>query len=184
LTTIWTDGNFLKQLIPHLVIFKPTAFPEVFSWTTYGIGCFIETLVKHFRSESVTDQDDAVPQYYLELVALAERLLAFGYTGSARVLVKDIMQPFWTTLALAANTTPMINPRIVGTTSGSSMIKLWAHRWPLRNSDDLPARASSTALEHTYSAQLAHVSDNIHWVATLWLLRSSNLPWIAPIAYL
>jgi hypothetical protein len=166
----------------------------LFSWTTYGVGCLIKALVTRFHKEreQARKNKDAGAQYSLELIAVAERLLAFGYTGSSRVLVKDLMEPLWTTLALAAHTTPLLNPNIVGTTNGSQYIRIQFNHWPLRRRDDMPARASATALELTYSPQLAHVSEislsfPIHDMPaiqhhvvdrTLLLMRSSTLPWI------
>jgi hypothetical protein len=74
------------------------------------------------------------------------------------MLVKDLMEPLWTTLALTSYTTPLLNPHIIGTTTGPKYIRIQPNHWPLRPSDDTPARASATALELTYSPQLAHVS--------------------------
>lgn len=89
------------------------------------------------------------------MIALFERVLAFGYTGAAKVLLKAPMQALWTLPSLLGLTTPMVNPSIIRTQGGDVLL----HRelWPL-TSANLAATASDRAMSLTYSSHLAEVS--------------------------
>jgi hypothetical protein len=127
---------------------------------------------KEFSSLSSTGQPSihvhSLP-YILELIAVMERVLAFCYTGSARVLVKDLMQPMWTTLSLKAYTTPILNPDIVQVNFGASF-RLAKSSWPV-TAANTAAMASQRALSLTYSEYLADVSS----VSSSYLLRFSAI---------
>jgi hypothetical protein len=97
--------------------------------------------------------------YYLEIIALMERVLAFCYTGGAKVLVKPLMHPMWTTLSLLAHTTPMLNPDIIRTQGGE--VRVTIANWPM-TSANVAASASDRAMSLTYSSHLAQVSHLIY----------------------
>jgi hypothetical protein len=145
-----------------MIVFQPKSFPQIFSWTTYGVGVLIKCLKDQFFQEkrmiAEAKGNPVMLHYILELVAAAERLLAFGYTGSARMLVRDLMEPLWMTLNLSANTTPMIRNSIVSTENGKK-ITIQHAMWPLQRVDGLAARASGTSIALTYSNELAQVSS-------------------------
>ena len=175
LTEIWLDGTFLRPLVKHFVVFKRSSFPNIFSWTSFGAACMMELLVNKFRAFSSLSSTgkpsshvNTLP-YILELIAVMERVLAFCYTGSARVLVKDLMQPMWTTLSLKAFTTPILHPDIIQAFFGTSF-QLGKNQWPV-TAANTAAMASQRALLLTYSEYLADVSS----VSSSYLLQFSAL---------
>jgi hypothetical protein len=144
----------------------------------------MELLVKKFKEYSslsatgkTSSRVSSLP-YILELIAVMERVLAFCYTGSARVLVKDLMQPLWTTLSLKAYTTPILNPNIIHTSFGNTFT-LNKAEWPV-TAAHTAAMASQKALSLTYSEYLAEVSSAAFFISCSISLASVHGMMVKP----
>jgi hypothetical protein len=150
----------LKQLARHFIVFAPAAFPDVFAWTTYGLGVVLEKVYADFNSMMDSVERKSLAPYYLELGAVIERLIAYGYTGSSRVLIKGIMEPLWVTFSLKATCVPMLRRSMVNVGLGVSAMVVNVDAWPLLPSG-LAAMASMCAQTRTYSSSFADVSISV-----------------------
>jgi len=151
----------LKQLVPHLIVFAPKAFPQLFAWTNFGLGVVLESVYKAFKETEQTTIRDAqkLAPYFLEVGATVERLIAYGYTGSSRVLIKDIMEGLWATYSLKATGAPMLRPAIVSLQVNADNVTVTRDMWPLQQAG-LAAMASMCAQTRTYSPAFAQVSQH------------------------
>jgi hypothetical protein len=110
---------------------------------------------------NTNNPDDMGELHYL--IAILERVLAYAYSGSAKVLPRKLMGAFWITHALSLTGCPSINPRILEFLSSSASegrtFNLNTKAWPVTTSPYKPLLASTRALELTYDPTFQQVSQ-------------------------
>lgn len=161
LCAVWEEPEIMQSLSKHLVIFTPDAFPDCFAWSVYGLGCVLEMAVQRCKTAMSSDQSTKgrlMASYYLELVAAVERMIAFGYTGSSQVLLKELLEPLCATWSLQLASTPMLHSSIIDLSDGLKNVTLNPEKWPC-NGEGIPAMASFCAQTRSYSEGFAMVSD-------------------------
>jgi hypothetical protein len=154
-------------MIPKFVVLTPGVFPNVFLWTTQGLTLMLESAVEHFKQPVLSTQGSRTSDqqslsyqerfYYLQLIAVLERTLAYAYTGSPRVLHKSSMEPLWILSSLRDNSYPVFNPDIINTRVGNSRFALAFEKWPV-NRDGYAVLPAERAATLTYGATYAEVS--------------------------
>jgi hypothetical protein len=100
-----------------------------------------------------------VSPYTLEVTGLLERTLAFAYTGDARVITKDLMEPFGLKRSLIEHGLPCI---LKSLNFNKAISQLFAHNatmWPLTRKTKEPAVSSKRAQMLTYGEDHFLVRD-------------------------
>jgi hypothetical protein len=88
----WHDQDVFENFTHHAVVLKPHTFPEALLWSGFGLTYMLEKVHQTFEDQEYSEGEG----YYLtELAAALERSLAFVYTGSARSLSRELLEPLW-----------------------------------------------------------------------------------------
>jgi hypothetical protein len=104
--------------------------------------------------------------YLVEVIALLERALAYGYTGSAKVISRGLMEPLFTSRSLVLHGFPTINRSVVQASIDRKTQKPFLlidyRAWPLRDRLS-PAICSASAQKMYYSSTMFEVSAFQDW---------------------
>jgi hypothetical protein len=152
----------MSVLKEHLYVFAPGVYPKVLAWTSYGVTSAIRELF--FKLRTMHTQHNELHSNYLynaNLISVFERVLAFNYTGSARVLLRECLEPMWLTRGLKAYGFPCVNPNIVRflpSTLDADCIEIARSNWPLNDRGEA-AMASRRTIELEYGEVYAVVSS-------------------------
>jgi hypothetical protein len=139
-------------------------FPNIYLWTTYGLVSLLERVWTIHKDDIIakgkgpmSKKVPSISPYLVEVVAMVERALAMAYTGDARVITKNLMEPFGLKHSLIELGLPSITKAI---NLNNSLSKSFPHReqWPLTASGE-PAVASKKSLILTFGNDQYTVSD-------------------------
>lgn len=164
--TSWGKQKIIGQLTPHLHIYKPGIFKRLALWTTYPITTLLKTIAFKLESQQAAQSPDYF--YLLETAASLERTLAFAHTGSARVLLRELMQPLWITRGLRKHRYPALNPKIISLHVAEGeppqlQVSIRGSQWPL-GKDNLVMRASARTAELTYNPSFSQVRMHLSYI--------------------
>jgi hypothetical protein len=174
----WRKPQVMSAIKDHLYVFAPRVYPMVLAWTSYGITSAIRELLANLRTKHA--QSDTLHPNYLynaNLISVFERVLAYNYTGSARVLLRECLEPMWLTRGIKAYGFPSVNPNIVRfspSATNADCIEILRLNWPLNDRGEA-AMASVRTIELTFGEAYAtvrssHLCSATYWVVTLFSL--------------
>ncbi|KAH7904419.1 hypothetical protein BJ138DRAFT_1166511 [Hygrophoropsis aurantiaca] len=148
----WRHPAIIQAIKPHFLILKPTVFPNIYKWTTFGITSLIKNLWA-FANELI--QNNRKPATTLvEITAVLERTLAYAHTGNTKVLTNGLMKPLWLVKSLVNNGMPTFSPAVrFSAIEGSPPVFHELKDWPIVKGDGCPALASTKAQLITFGQQ-------------------------------
>ncbi|KAG1765968.1 hypothetical protein EV702DRAFT_1283003 [Suillus placidus] len=148
LARAWSHPHVCDALRPHLAVFVPRAFPQIYQWMTFGITSLLERIWEH-QLPLLNLNKKPSPQM-IEMCAMLERALAYAHTGNAKVLSSSLMKPFWLIRSLLQQGCPTFAPtiRIIATTTRP--VSISPADWPIVSRSNLPAIASKRSQVITY----------------------------------
>lgn len=166
----------VRVLPAHLlaVTHEPQVVPELFQCATYPLTCLIEKLWKDV--EPSLEVGYAVDPCILETLAVLERTLNYGHTGSTRVLTTTLMNRMWLGLSVVRDGLPCIADWFISSGAMSAgMITIQKDMWPVHNRTRVPLTASQRCQELTYgkghyavsrTTTIVHIRTHAH-IATI-----------------
>lgn len=164
----WTKRKVFGVLKQHIHIYKPGVYQDLIKWTTYPITTLLKALaikLTQMMQESHLMTYEAF--YLIEVIAGLERVLAYAYTGSARVLMKGLMNPLWLTRGLVLHGFPSINKKIIQLSihpeNGQVSVTVNPRYWPV-DEHGMVVRASTRTAELTYGKPFALVCFGDDWM--------------------
>lgn len=87
----------------------------------------------------------------LETMAILERTLNYGHTGSTRVLTKTLMDRMWLGLSVVKDGLPSIADWFISSGAlAAGMVSIQKDLWPVHTRTRLPLTASQRSQELTY----------------------------------
>ncbi|KAG0692492.1 hypothetical protein DFH29DRAFT_1046484 [Suillus ampliporus] len=151
LARAWSHPHICDTLRPHLFVFAPRVFPQIYQWMTFGVTSLLERIWEHQQPLMVQKQRPS-PQM-VELCAMLERALAYAHTGNAKVLASSLMRPFWLIRSLLEQGLPTLAPTVHCEVSGVLPVSVSPADWPTVTCLNLPAIASKRSQILTYGAE-------------------------------
>ncbi|KAG1772198.1 hypothetical protein EV702DRAFT_1048672 [Suillus placidus] len=148
LARAWSRPHVSNNLHPHLSIFVPEAFPNIYQWMTFGVTSLIERIWEHQQPLLKVDKTPS-PQM-IEICAMLKRALAFAHTGNTRVLSSSLMRPFWLVRSLLQQGWPTMSSMIRLVSTTSRPVAVSPGDWPIVARSNLPAIASKHSQVVTY----------------------------------
>ena len=98
--------------------------------------------------------------HWIELMSLAERVLNFGHTGSARVLHRRTGETLWICISVAEGYMPVFAPAVkIRHNNGNLTPEFPAAKWPLDLKTRLPLSSAQRAIEWSYGVRHYTVCD-------------------------
>ncbi|KAG0697442.1 hypothetical protein DFH29DRAFT_1003759 [Suillus ampliporus] len=82
LARAWSHPHVCDALRPHLAVFVPRAFPQIYQWMTFGITSLLDRIWEH-QYPLLKLKKKPSPQM-IEICAMLERALAYAHTGNAK----------------------------------------------------------------------------------------------------
>jgi len=134
--------------------------PKLFQCTSYPVTSILETLWTTYRPKLIHGftPDPCV----IETIAMLERSLNYGHTGSARVLTRKIMDRAWLSMSVIHDGLPCISPMFIRPASLSTgLITVQSDKWPVDRSSHRPLTASKRTQEITWGESHYQVSIDI-----------------------
>src|ERR1700733_3057326 len=91
LCTCWESGpSILRALKDYLVVLKPNVFQNAMKSILYPTKCLqheaLEMCNRLSTKGTKHGPDQTMMYYLLELLAITDRIIAFGYTGNGKVI--------------------------------------------------------------------------------------------------
>ncbi|KAG2335563.1 hypothetical protein BDR05DRAFT_1006676 [Suillus weaverae] len=165
LARAWSHPHVCDALRPHLAVFVPRAFPQIYQWMTFGITSLLERIWEH--QLPLLDLNKKPSPQMIEICAMLERALAYAHTGNAKVLSSSLMKPFWLIRSLLQQGWPTIAPtiRIIATTT--LPVSVSPADWPIVARSNLPAIASKRSQVIMYG--LDHFEASVFRSHHRWL---------------
>ena len=158
------SGLSIRCLKPFLFIFRPNVFPNALKYTTYPVNvaqkCIYSQLHKIMTSQRRGEIPQAMPYYWTEEIALLDRCTAVAYTGSMKVVPKQLGTMFWFGLAVHAGLMPSFNPLIIQVpddNNNSQILKVIASQWPVNATTSQPLQVSSRTHQIEYKDRFLEV---------------------------
>ncbi|KAF8422582.1 hypothetical protein L210DRAFT_931249 [Boletus edulis BED1] len=147
---LWTHPLVLNVLKRCVVAFKFNLIPKIYSWCTFPVTCLLENLWQ--TVQPVFEKPGrCTTAYVIEMVAMLERVLNFGHTGNAQVLVKRLMDRAWLSLGLLMDGFPCISPDFIAyETLGTKTVIPVKNKWPVDPCTRRPLTASKRVQQLTY----------------------------------
>lgn len=159
----------MLELKKELVIFTPDAFPALLKWTTYPINAAQKLLYNRYlelfpteryvaKSENASRR--ALQHYYLEILSFCDRCTAVGYTGSAKVLLRQLGTIFWFGSAIQGGLLPCFNPKLLEFSCGEDsreVVKVATRLWPIDTQTKRPLQSSSRSHEIEFGSTFKEV---------------------------
>ena len=157
----------MHELKKHLFLFTPEAYPHLLKWTTFPMNAAQELLYKQL-AEKTKARGETLPKavwhYWTEVLSMMERSTAVGYTGSMKIVPRQLGSTMWFGYAVHAGLLPCFNRRIVefpssaGEDTGNDWLKVHASKWPMERSGQRPLTSSGRMQELEYGEGFLQVS--------------------------
>ncbi|KIJ57738.1 hypothetical protein HYDPIDRAFT_44798 [Hydnomerulius pinastri MD-312] len=131
--------------------FQPQVIHKLFIWATYPIASLIKWMWEdRLKNSDVVFGTDVSP-YNIEFMAMLERTLNYGHTGSGRVLSRRLMDRAFMSLGIVHDGFPCINSAYISFGDLSSRkVLVNTAQWPMNTSTMRPLTCSKRAQELTY----------------------------------
>jgi len=162
----WRHGSpLMTELKKYLRILQPDAFPNVLKWTAYPVNSMQKQLYEQFMAKLASADDDklskAMLHYGVETMSMLDRCTAVGYTGSMKIVPRQLGKIMWFGSAMHAGMLPVFNPELldfspVGTSD--HLVDIRGDLWPRDASTGRPLQSTSRAHEIQYGAAFKEVS--------------------------
>ena len=137
-------------------------YPDIFQWATYGVTSLIERIYEQNIRPSIGKEVPPSP-YWVEIMAVLERVLNYAHTGNARVLSRALLGPMWPYYSLPDTGFPAFS-RLLTITPDAAQVNVV--NWPRDEDTKVPATASSRSALLTYGKALADVSVPLMYLLT------------------
>ena len=101
-----------------------------------------------------------MPYYWTEAIALLDRCTAVTYTGSMKVMPKQLGTLFWFGLGVHAGLMPVFPPTVIQVPDdddNSQVFKVIASQWPVNATTSHPLQASSRTHQIEYKEHFLEV---------------------------
>ncbi|KAF8324678.1 uncharacterized protein EI90DRAFT_3129643 [Cantharellus anzutake] len=150
----WRHPDVVNTVKENCVIVQPGIFPKIYQWTMHGFTHLLRQYWMHV--ESLIAKKEAIDPYHLEVIASLERAIAFGHSGSGKVLSTSLMDPLWLSLGLGTTGFPSLNLDIIRfephAANGLVPLTIFSEGWPWtqRQSVAGPAFASKRSWIFNY----------------------------------
>jgi len=164
----------MHRLKKHLVIFQPQAYPSLLKWTTYPVNVAMSMLkdqLDKWNAKRRGELPDAIPFCWVEVLSMLERCTAGGYTGSMKLIPKQLGTTLWFGLAAHGGFLPCMNSKVVEfPTDNDAGDKDWIvvhyKNWPLDKITRQPLQSSTRCHELEYSPNFVKVCAffNLSWI--------------------
>jgi hypothetical protein len=157
----WRHGSVLYKFRQSLVVFQPGVcpssylcyrmfltmrlqiFPDIYVWVTYGLTSLMMRMVKEARCHLDLTNITQVSPFLTEFMAIIERSYNFAHTGSAKVVVRKLMDQTWLSLGLKHDSFPALSPTFARMlTPDANMSAHLARIWPLDSKTGEPMTTS------------------------------------------
>src|SRR5271170_830383 len=160
----WESGpTIVRELKEFLTILKPGVFQSAMQAILYPTKCLQHEALAMFNRLSgkglTHGSEQAMMFYLLELLAITDRIIAFGYTGHGKVIPSALGKNMWFGLAAQAGLMPCLNPNIVrlGATP-ENLVEILPATWPMDIIRRNPLQSSDRCHFLTYGGPFAAVS--------------------------
>ncbi|KAF7782914.1 hypothetical protein Agabi119p4_2290 [Agaricus bisporus var. burnettii] len=163
LLRIWDHGSTRASINNHIQLFHPTAYPALYSWTTYPLTALLDHIFT--EAEEVYAKDKFRHTLLVEVCSVVERGLNYMHTGNAAVIASSVMSPLWIGKALVTDGFPCFNTDIVRIHNGKRLT-VSAPNWPMAADSARPLSSSrATQLfrydKRHFNAFYAHLAMGI-----------------------
>lgn len=149
---------------------------KLFIWATYPVASLIKWMWEDRLKNSEIVLGTDVSPYDIEFMAMLERTLNYGHTGSGRVLSRRLMDRAFMSLGIVHDGFPCINSSYISFGDLSlKKVSVNTAQWPMNTSTMRPLTCSKRAQELTYDEKHYQVSQVPTVELTRWLLQSNNL---------
>jgi hypothetical protein len=168
----WESGpTIVRELKEFLVILKPGVFQLAMKAILYPTKCLQHEALARFNrlttSGATSTPHQPMVHYLLELIAISDRIVAFGYTGHGKVIPSALGKMMWFGLAAQAGLMPCLNPNIIrigGTPE--NLLEIVPAAWPMDAARRNPLQSSDRCQILTFGAPFASVSTLSHiWMS-------------------
>lgn len=156
----------MTELKKYLRILQPNAFPNALKWTAYPVNSMQKQLYEQFMAKLTSGQGEQFPKgmmhYGVEIISMLDRCTAVGYTGSMKIVPRQLGKTMWFGNALHAGMLPVFNPDIIDfAPSGTSthLVDIRGDMWPRDETTGRPLQSTSRAHEIQYGAAFKEVSE-------------------------
>jgi len=153
----------VREVKDFLVILKPGVFQSAMKAILYPTKCLQQEALAMFNrlAEKTVRHgpDQAMMHYLLELMAISDRIIAFGYTGNGKVIPSALGKSMWFGLAAQGGLMPCLNPNVVrlgGTPE--NLLEILPAAWPMDATRRIPLQSSDRCQFLTYGWSFAAVS--------------------------
>lgn len=127
--------------------------PQIYKWTAYPVASIIEHFWDRSKSALAIGLAERKPinPFWIENIAMFERLLNFATTGNAQVLLRQLMDRAWLSLGCLTDGFPCISDEFIRHSSFSSdTLILGTNHWPMDAKSRRPHIASKRVQLLTY----------------------------------
>ncbi|KIJ58123.1 hypothetical protein HYDPIDRAFT_171398 [Hydnomerulius pinastri MD-312] len=131
--------------------FQPQVIHKMFIWSTYPLASLIKWMWEERRRERDVALGTDVSPYDVEFMAMLERALNYGHTGSGKVLSRKLMDRAFMSLGIVHDGFPCINKTYLSFGDLSvRKVSVNAAQWPLNSATMQPLTCSKRAQQLTY----------------------------------
>lgn len=164
----WRRGSPLMGVLKkYMCILTPDAFPNLLKWTAYPVNTAQKELYARFMRQSKpgVGADAAVHAgryYHLELMSMFDRCTAVAFTGSMKVIPRELGTIMWFGSAVHGGLLPCFNPDVVdfeATQNSEELMIIEAKQWPRDAMTGRPLQSSARTHELEYGAGFKEVCD-------------------------
>jgi hypothetical protein len=162
----WRRGSpLMMELKKYLRILKPDAFPNLLKWTTYPVNAAQKQLYEEFMDNIRSPQGEPLPKamqhYSVEVISMLDRCTAVAYTGSMKIVPRQLGKIMWFGSAMHAGMLPVFNPDILDfarSVTSNGILEIRGDMWPRDATTGRPLQSTSRAQEIQYGATFKEVS--------------------------
>jgi hypothetical protein len=143
---ILKQPRVLEPLKRHIAIFKHDVYPKMYMWSLHGVVTLLDHIWQHSKDLLLAYSDNKPEHTIVEFASVLERVIAYGTTGNAKVLSKQVMQYIYVYDSLLKYGYPAIM-KTLWFWSGNRETPLVVHKasWPCVRGKHEPASSSKRA---------------------------------------
>ncbi|KAI0323771.1 hypothetical protein GY45DRAFT_1376073 [Cubamyces sp. BRFM 1775] len=143
--------NVLASIKATSIVFKPDIWPHAMLWAMYPMNVLLKQIWHNHIRPTLGEHPDKHPDHvYVELLAVSERLINYGHTGSMRVLTTGLMRRLWPSRAIVDTGFPAFAPALSFGGENSTLPVMNIEKWPIDLETGRPLYATKRAMELTY----------------------------------
>jgi hypothetical protein len=155
----------MHELKKHLYLFADGVYPHLLKWTTYPINAAQRRLYDQLVTKAALPPSEgglpmAIRHYWTEVLSVMDRCTGAGYTGSMKIILKNLGIALWFGPAIHGGGLPCFNPSVVEFPPGEEAgdwIRVHGAKWPFDHSSQRPLVSSSRTQTIEYGEDFVQV---------------------------